>query len=533
MADTRVGAARIGSSEPDDLADIAGHTMKTPSDQSYFEPFLENRRSFLLLRWLIIILASYLTLFSNLRSQNFIGIFVLVVAFSVSNIAMGFLPKRSFVAVRSSRLAILVDAIFICGFLYLLRLSGPPIHFPLMGIFILVIIWRDLRIVLFSLLVVSVLFGVFSYVDFLGATTSVPLEEFLELALFFVVTIFYVFLVARFDRDALTSMAMLEETRNSEAMVEIARTLSTSMNKDDIYEEIVTRLRDAIGGTACLVVRVEGDQVVVLASSRGSDEVGQRTPLEGNPPLKTAYQENRVVYLGGRKTDDGVSGSTLAIPIAVRGEIEAMICLEGERSETEPSSTRIHFFEAVASTAGNALRNVQMFDEMKHLARTDFLTGLPNHRFFQATLSREVSRAQRHNHSLSLLIIDLDFLKKVNDRFGHPAGDAVIRAVAKTIQSTCRDIDFAARYGGEEFVVILPETDLGGAIQVAERVRMSIESTDVGIVGQVTASVGVANYPVNASCKEDLIRVADQALYVAKDGGRNQVAHFKYQFTTI
>ena len=507
--------------------------MTPPSQQSYFEPDVENRRSFLLLRWLIIILASYLTLFSNLRSQNFIGIFILVVTFSASNIVIGFLPQRAFVAVRSSRLAILVDAIFICGFLYLLRVSGPPIHFPLMGILLLALIWRDLKVVLFSLLVVSVLFGVFSYVDILGSASSVPLEQFLAMALFFIVAIFYVFLVDRFDSDASTSMAMLEETRHSELMVEIARTMSTLMNRNEIYREIVTRFRDDIDGTTCSVVRVEGDQVVILASSRAPEETGQSSPLEANPPLMTAYHENRVVYMGERKAGEGVSPSTIAIPIAVRGEIEALICLEGDGFETEPSSTRIHFFEVVASTAGNALRNVQMFEEMKHLARTDFLTALPNHRYFQSTLSREVSRAQRHNHALSLLIIDLDFLKNVNDRFGHPAGDAVIRGVAKTIQSTCREIDFAARYGGEEFVIILPETDLGGAVQVGERVRMSIAATDVGVVGKVTASVGVANYPVNASSKEDLIRVADQALYVAKNGGRNQVAHFKYQLTTM
>ena len=241
---------------------------------------------------------------------------------------MGFLPQRSFVAVRSSRLAILVDAIFICGFLYLLRVSGPPIHFPLMGILLLALIWRDLKVVLFSLLVVSVLFGVFSYVDFLGFVTSVPLEQFLAMALFFIVAIFYVFLLARFDSDALTSMAMLEETKRSELMVEIARTMSTLMKRSDIYSEIVTRLRDAIDGTACSVVRVEGDQIVVLASSRASEEIGQSSPLEGNPPLKTAYQENRVVYMGEGKVGAGVGTSTIVIPIAIRGEIEALICLE-------------------------------------------------------------------------------------------------------------------------------------------------------------------------------------------------------------
>ena len=512
-----------------------GPTMKTESHQLSFEPFVENRRSFLLLRWLIIILAAYLTLFSNLlsdvRSQDFIGIFVAVVTFSLSNFVLAFLPRKFFVTARSSRLVAAADALFVCGFLYALRVPGPPIHFPLMGIFLLALIWRDLGVVVFALLVVSVLFGVFSYSTLLGFATDVPPDQFLALALFFVVAIFYVFLVDRFDRDALTAIAMLEETRNSGTMVDITRTLSASMNPDEIYREIVTRLGDSMEGAECSVVRIEGGQGVVLASSRGSAESNRRISLEEAPAIERAYREKRTISVLAEEERDGGAANNLAIPMFARGEMAGVIYLNGGR--TKPSGTTVHFFEVVASTAANSLRNVQMFEEMKHLARTDFLTGLPNHRHFQAALLREVGRAQRHTHPLSILIIDLDFLKMVNDKFGHPAGDSVIQSVAETIRSTCREIDFAARYGGEEFVVILPETDLPGAIQVAERVRGHIEETDVGTVERITASVGVANYPVNATSKEDLIRVADQALYVAKNGGRNQVAHFKYQLTIL
>jgi len=144
----------------------------------------------------------------------------------------------------------------------------------------------------------------------------------------------------------------------------------------------------------------------------------------------------------------------------------------------------------------------------------------------------ELGRAQRHNRSLSLLIIDLDFLKEVNDRFGHPSGDMVIRTIAETIRSTCRESDFAARYGGEEFTAILPETPLNGAIQMAERVRERIAATQFPGIGSVTASIGISNYPVNAVNKEDLIRIADQALYVAKNQGRDRVAYFNYQMIT-
>ena len=160
------------------------------------------------------------------------------------------------------------------------------------------------------------------------------------------------------------------------------------------------------------------------------------------------------------------------------------------------------------------------------------MTGLPNHRFFQTTLSTELGRAQRHNRPLSLLIIDLDFLKEVNDRFGHPSGDMVIRTIAENIRKNCRDMDFAARYGGEEFTVILPETGLAAAIQVADRIRERIGVEKLPGIGYITASIGVSNYPVNALGKEDLIRVADQALYVAKNGGRDRVAYFNYQMIT-
>jgi diguanylate cyclase (GGDEF)-like protein len=131
-----------------------------------------------------------------------------------------------------------------------------------------------------------------------------------------------------------------------------------------------------------------------------------------------------------------------------------------------------------------------------------------------------------------LLIIDLDFLKKVNDRFGHPSGDVVIRGIAECIRSTCREIDFAARYGGEEFTVILPETPLQGALNVADRLRGRISTMEFSGIGSITASIGVSNYPINALNKDDLIRVADQALYVAKNGGRDRVAYFNYQLIT-
>ena len=108
----------------------------------------------------------------------------------------------------------------------------------------------------------------------------------------------------------------------------------------------------------------------------------------------------------------------------------------------------------------------------------------------------------------------------------------VIRSVANTIRNSCREFDFAARYGGEEFTVILPETPLSGAVSVADRIRERIAAEEFPGIGSITASIGISSYPANALNKEDLIRVADQALYVAKNGGRDKVAHFNYQMVT-
>src|SRR6185369_12023200 len=175
------------------------------------------------------------------------------------------------------------------------------------------------------------------------------------------------------------------------------------------------------------------------------------------------------------------------------------------------------------------LRNAQLFEEMEHKAKTDYLTGLYNHRSFQAMLTSEMARAGRLSHPLSLLIVDLDYLKEVNDRFGHMTGDAVIREVAETIRSGCRDYDLPARYGGEEFTVILPETGLQDALDVAERVRARIANRAFTGAGHVTASIGVANYPLNAVGRDELVKVADCALYDAKNNGRNRVSFFEGQ----
>ena len=495
--------------------------------ESKFE--MDHRKAVLSLRWLLIILASYLTLFTHLGAADFQVVFGVDIAFAMSNVVLMIITRERFAVNSVQRFIAVLDLIFVSVTLYFLRLPEIYLYLVFVGIFVLAVLWRDLRLVLFSVFVVSVLFGVFAYFRFFRFELDVNIEQFLTLALFFVVAMFYVFLSHRLMQDAKSSNAILEENRIAEVMVELTRVLSSSLHSDEVLFGIVSRLREVLDAADCSIVRIDPNTGAARMMVTSSDQGKRNTAIELGqyPEMKKAYDSRNLLFMPHAKPC-----SIIAVPMIAHDSVLGLIYIRSAKVGAVLSEANARFFDVISSTAANALRNAQLFEEVEHRARTDFLTGLPNHRFFQENLSIELGRAQRHNHPLSLFIIDLDFLKEVNDRFGHPGGDTVIRRIGETIRACCREIDFAARYGGEEFTVILPETALAGAVEVADRIRERIAAEKVPGIGSITASIGVSNFPVNALGKEELIHMADQALYTAKNGGRNRVAYFNYQMIT-
>ncbi len=177
----------------------------------------------------------------------------------------------------------------------------------------------------------------------------------------------------------------------------------------------------------------------------------------------------------------------------------------------------------VGSVIGREQRRTR--DAAIRLSAVDSLTGLFNRAFFFAALDRELARSARSGRGFCLLMLDLDELKAINDRYGHHAGDAVLRAVADTMRSGVRRIDVAARYGGDEFVAILPETDPTGGWVLAEKIRLGVEARQIpGMDRPQTVSVGVVAYPRDGATPDALMMSADQAMYASKRGGRNRVA---------
>lgn len=165
-------------------------------------------------------------------------------------------------------------------------------------------------------------------------------------------------------------------------------------------------------------------------------------------------------------------------------------------------------------------------EKLKHLAITDDLTGLFNRRHFTEILHNEINRITRHNDNLSILLVDIDHFKKVNDTLGHDVGDKVLQALSRLLQENVRNIDKLCRWGGEEFIALLPYTSSDTAITLAERLRKQVEAIDFPDAGNITISIGVATH-IPGETINTLIKHADQALYTAKHNGRNQVVEYQ------
>jgi two-component system cell cycle response regulator len=217
--------------------------------------------------------------------------------------------------------------------------------------------------------------------------------------------------------------------------------------------------------------------------------------------------------------------SLLILPLCVRDEATGTMALAARAKDAFGSSVR-PALQVLANQLAVALSNAASVRRLEELATTDGLTGCFNKRYFMEELERRLVAAERFKRNLSLVIADIDHFKAVNDTYGHATGDVVIRELGQILMRLKRETDLVARFGGEEFCILCEETDTGGAMQLAERVREELMNTvfqtEMGKL-KVTCSLGVATFPLDAKDKGALFEASDRALYAAKHGGRNQV----------
>ncbi|HEX8854437.1 MAG TPA: diguanylate cyclase [Thermoleophilaceae bacterium] len=272
-------------------------------------------------------------------------------------------------------------------------------------------------------------------------------------------------------------------------------------------------LLDALEGAERRAFAIEADNV--------SELLARLEPAADEPPEQHG------------PTGAEVSGvHALAMPLRARlgsaNDFDQVGVIAIARRGRDFTETERDLFGYLASQAAVSLENANLHETVQRQAVTDELTGLFNVRHFHVTLDYEVERTRRFQSEVSLVMIDIDDFKQVNDTYGHQQGDLVLIEVGRVLRELSRDIDEPARYGGEELAVVLPQTDVLGAELAAERMRAAIERLEIRRVDhdgvlRVTASFGVASLPGTATTKDRLIAAADQALYRAKRGGKNRV----------
>ena len=221
------------------------------------------------------------------------------------------------------------------------------------------------------------------------------------------------------------------------------------------------------------------------------------------------------------------TGSFMSVPIRAGGKMIGLLAL------TRPPSDRLSEHEsrlvsALADQAALAIENARLFAKLEELSTHDELTGLPNRRSFKERLAREMADSKRYGHPLSVMVIDVDHFKKLNDREGHPAGDAALIEVSRVLKSSLREVDMVARYGGEEFVVVLSRTAETDATKVGEKLREGVAAIDLPSaagqpLGYLSVSIGVAQLE-DGEDADSIVQRADRAVYVAKKEGRNRVS---------
>jgi diguanylate cyclase (GGDEF)-like protein len=215
------------------------------------------------------------------------------------------------------------------------------------------------------------------------------------------------------------------------------------------------------------------------------------------------------------------------MPLKGKDEVKALIVADNLFTQKPITAENMQIFTMLANQAGLAIENAQLYELVVYKSHTDSLTNLWNHGYFQQALSVEIEKSRKNQTSLSLLIIDIDNFKNLNDKWGHQNGDFVLKELAEILRESSRTLDYVCRYGGEEFSMILTQTQKDQAFMIAERIRNRIEQYHFKQFAQedgptITVSIGVASFSQDAQTKEELIAFADKAMYIAKFSGKNK-----------
>lgn len=341
-----------------------------------------------------------------------------------------------------------------------------------------------------------------------------------------------------------------ENREDLSALLDMTRSLSSTLNFKELLYLIVKKISDVINVARCSIVRIDPDSKygIVVASHEDPGIRDIKIDLRKYPEVKKALEIKDIVIVKNIWKDPLMAkvkrylekikfDSIVVIPVIYREEVIGTLILRTSRVGAAFKEKEIRFCKVVANVAAGALYNAYLYEVIEEektmlqkLAITDDLTGVYNHRYFAYRFQEEFDRVKRYDHPLSLIMLDIDYFKVINDTYGHRKGDMILKEFARVLKKNIRNIDILARYGGEEFVILLPQTDRAGAFIEAERIRKIIKEHDYKIKDvKITVSLGIATYPCEGiKTQDDLMGCADQALYIAKSRGRDTTEMFRH-----
>ncbi|HLG93885.1 MAG TPA: sensor domain-containing diguanylate cyclase [candidate division Zixibacteria bacterium] len=322
-----------------------------------------------------------------------------------------------------------------------------------------------------------------------------------------------------------------------ETMYETSRALGEIHDLEGVLDEILNITRRVMGYPACAVMLLNAKEDRLLLKARM--ESGEKKTYKDPPVVELEGIIGQVVKTGrSERVFDteldpryvpGLRGarSQMVVPMTSRGTVIGVLSAESRQVGAFLDKDQ-KIFSILANSAAMALENAVMHKQMEQMSTVDPLTGVYNFRYFNNKLIDELKRSRRYRQPVSLIMIDIDYFKKANDRFGHQIGNAVLNGLVEVIQRCIRDTDTLVRYGGDEFVVVLPQTDKRDAFIIGERIRSTVAETVFGGLGdfpelRITVSIGITTWPDNGYAEHEIVKVADQALYRAKGSGRNHV----------
>jgi diguanylate cyclase (GGDEF)-like protein len=500
---------------------------------------------FLLSRTLILLGAGWMFFTSDLNPGDSLLLGILNVAFLIQLLLSIYLVRVASIDLKKAYLSIVLFDLVLVS--VLIRLSGGFESNMFLFYYLITAFTSYILIFRFAMIMVALISAVYVVIiyDSLQVSgtavlvTRIGIMWYLSLAIAF---------VSDYVRRSENRLLKLFDTLNQRT----AELEKSQANLEMIYENsrVLTGILD-VNGVSKEVMRIIGELLTYPASAllltgpggnliyRGRNISGhsnfhlKAADGDRNELIKRVAQQTEpvtVVNITGRNDYQPLRPSTksvLLVPMIAHGKTIGVLLAESPKQGYFTSKDE-KMVSVVARSAAMAIDNAMLHRKMEELTITDELTGIYNYRHFTQKLKEEQRRAERYNSPLSLIMLDVDWFKKFNDTYGHEVGNIVLKGMTGVIKKCIRDVDILARYGGEEFVVLLPQTPKVEVSRIGERIRQQIEASSFGGGDnlpelKVTVSIGVTSFPENARPYDELLATADQALYKAKNAGKNLV----------